>query len=133
MSADFRSTQTKALMLEALRDPAKEKAEDKLRLLLCFYLTVADNAIPKDDLVEYERALKETGVDMGPWEYAKKLRDITRMSSLGSAPTQSSASTPGGELLRGFSSISNRVSFCPLLLHPDSDLSLQILAHRSAA
>lgn len=31
-----------------------------------------DSAISKDDLAEYERALKETGVDMAPWEYAKK-------------------------------------------------------------
>ena len=31
-----------------------------------------DNAISKDDLAEYERALKETGVDMAPFEYAKK-------------------------------------------------------------
>lgn len=49
-----------------------ENPEDKLRLLLCFYLSSADGAIPKEDLAEYERALKETGVDMAPWEYAKK-------------------------------------------------------------
>jgi sec1 family domain-containing protein 1 len=64
--------QTKALILEALRDPTKENSEDKLRLLLCFYFSASDNAIPKDDLAEYERALRDTGVDMGAWEFAKK-------------------------------------------------------------
>ncbi|KAL8279287.1 hypothetical protein RQP46_008324 [Phenoliferia psychrophenolica] len=97
--------QTKAQMLEAIRNPAMENPEDKMRLLLCFYFSMADTAIPRDDLAEYERALKETGVDMGPWEYAKKLRDIHRMSNLGAAQP---VSTPGGELLKGFSSLSNR-------------------------
>lgn len=114
-------------MLEAIRDSAKENPEDKLRLLLCFFLSMPDNAISKDDLAEYERALKETGVDMAPFEYAKKcvhsprcggcelmewvrrLRDITRMSSLTASPAPPATSTPGGELFRGFSSISNRV------------------------
>ncbi|KAK4701611.1 sec1 family domain-containing protein 1, partial [Phenoliferia sp. Uapishka_3] len=97
--------QTKAQMLEAIRNTSMENPEDKMRLLLCYYFSMADNAIPKDDLAEYERALKETGVDMGPWEYAKKLRDIHRMSNLGAAQP---VSTPGGELLKGFSSLSNR-------------------------
>ncbi|KAM0749635.1 putative SLY1 protein [Meredithblackwellia eburnea MCA 4105] len=96
--------QTKAQLLEAIRNTQMENPEDKLRLMLCFYFSVGD-AIPKDDLAEYERALKETGVDMGPWEYAKKLRDIHRMSNLGAAAP---VSTPGGELLKGFSSLSNR-------------------------
>lgn len=59
-------------MLEAIRDPAKEDPQDKLRLLLCFFLSVQDKDLGKDDLAEYERALKETGVDMGPWEFVKK-------------------------------------------------------------
>jgi hypothetical protein len=66
--------QTKATMLEALRDPSKPNGlpEDKLRLLICFYLSTPDGAIPREDLEEYERALKDTGVDMAPWEYVKK-------------------------------------------------------------
>lgn len=118
--------QAKPLILEAIRDPLSVNPEDKLRLLLCFYLSMPDNAIPKDDLVEYEKALKETGVDMGPWDYAKKyvrrrmlrvsslttlgrLRDITRMSILSAAPAPPAASIPGGDIFRGFSSLSNRV------------------------
>lgn len=102
--------QTKASILEVIRDPLKEDPEDKLRLLLCLYLSMPDSAISKDDLAEYERALKETGVDMAPWEYAKKLRDITRMSTLAAAPAPPALSTSGNELLRGFSSLSNRLT-----------------------
>lgn len=119
------------MILEAIRDPSKENPEDKLRLLLCFYFSSADNAIPKDDLAEYERALQQTGVDMGPWEFAKKcvaplagailrdlgadlslaprLRDVMRMSNLGASPSGPAVNTPGGDLMRGFSSLSNRV------------------------
>jgi hypothetical protein len=32
----------------------------------------SDKGFSRDDLAEYERALKEAGADMGPWEYAKK-------------------------------------------------------------
>lgn len=66
--------QTKATILEALRDPSKPNGqpEDKLRLLICYYLATPDSALSKDDLADLERALKETGVDMGPWEYIKK-------------------------------------------------------------
>jgi len=66
--------QTRATVLEALRDSthAQGDASDKLRLLVCYYLAAPDGAISKDDLAEFERALRETGVDMKPWEYVKK-------------------------------------------------------------
>jgi len=102
--------QTKAAILETIRDPTKENPKDKMRLLLCYYLSAADNAISREDLAEYERALKETGVDMKPWEYVKKLREISRMtSSLGASNPQPTAPA-GGELFRGFSSIGNRLT-----------------------
>ena len=31
-----------------------------------------DNAIPREDMAEYERALKDIGADLGAWEYVKK-------------------------------------------------------------
>lgn len=40
--------------------------------MLCYYFSASDREMSKDDVAEYERALKDTGVDMGPWEYAKK-------------------------------------------------------------
>lgn len=95
-------------MLEALKDSTKEDPTDKLRLLLCYFLSNPEKDIP--DLPELERALKETGVDLKPLEFVKKLREFTRMSNLGAAPVQASGIIPGGELFRGFSSITNRVS-----------------------
>ena len=55
-----------------IRDPTKENPDDKMRLLLCYYFSSPDHAISKDDLAEYERSLQATGVDMGPWHFAKK-------------------------------------------------------------
>lgn len=40
--------------------------------MLCFYFSATNKEISKDDLAEYERSLQATGVDMGPWEFAKK-------------------------------------------------------------
>jgi hypothetical protein len=58
--------------LEALRDTEKNNADDKVRLLIVFYLSHPDNAIPKEDIVEYEAALKEAGADISAWQYVKK-------------------------------------------------------------
>ncbi|GAA5863318.1 hypothetical protein JCM1840_007483 [Sporobolomyces johnsonii] len=107
--------QTKRDLLEAIRDPTKENPEDKLRLMLCWYFSTLaagnDKALSRDDLNEYERALKEAGAEMGAWEFAKKLRDVMRMSNLGATPAQPSAiNAAGGEIMRGFSSLSNRLT-----------------------
>ncbi|KAK4050541.1 Vesicle trafficking between the ER and Golgi [Microbotryomycetes sp. JL221] len=102
--------QTKAQLLEMIRDPTKENPEDKMRLLLCFYFSSPDNAISRDDLAEYERSLQATGVDMGPWHFAKKLRDVMRMSNLSAAPAAPAQTSAGGDLMRGFSSLSNRLT-----------------------
>lgn len=54
--------------------------------------------------------LRRIQVDV-PLSCVIRLKDITRMSNLVAAPPQAAASTgPGGELFRGFSSITNRVS-----------------------
>jgi hypothetical protein len=38
-----------------------------------------------------------------------RLRDVMRMSSLGATSAQPATTTAGGDLMRGFSSLSNRV------------------------
>jgi len=44
--------------------------------MLCFYFSMLasgnEKALAKDELAEYERALRESGADMGAWEFAKK-------------------------------------------------------------
>lgn len=55
-----------------------------------------------------------------------RLRDINKMSSFGAAPVQPSASIPGGELFRGFSSITNRVRLCSTASYAPADEGVQV-------
>lgn len=68
--------QTKRDLLEAIKDTTKANPEDKLRLMLCYYFSMlasgSEKGLSRDDLAEYERALKEAGADMAPWEFAKR-------------------------------------------------------------
>lgn len=66
------SKQTRATILEAIRDSEKKDPQDKLRLLMVYYMSVPDSAVPKEDIAEYERALKEAGADLSAWQYIKK-------------------------------------------------------------
>jgi len=106
------SKQTKAAILEAIKDSEKKDADDKLRLLIVFYLSVPDHAIPKEDIVEYERALKEAGAEISAWQYVKKIREITRMATFAAVPAAqpSQPAGLGGEMFRGLNSISNRLT-----------------------
>ncbi|KAI9444621.1 SLY1 protein [Lactarius indigo] len=74
--------QSVATILEYLRSPegeGKPTPVDKLRLVLVFYLSSQDNAISKDDVAELEAELKKQGADVAPFEYVRRLREISRM------------------------------------------------------
>jgi hypothetical protein len=109
--------QTVATVLEYLRSPkgeGKPTAVDKLRLVLVFYLSSQDNAIPKDDVTELETELKKQGADIAPFDYVRRLREISRMivPSVGAStpvPGMHGGGGGGGELFKGFSSLGNRV------------------------
>lgn len=58
--------------LKSAESTAPDVPEDKLRLLLCLYLSVPDGAIPQSDLAEYERLVRESGVNMAAWDYVKR-------------------------------------------------------------
>lgn len=100
-------------ILETLRAPRPSgtfSPEDKLRLVLVFYLSSPDNAISKDDLAELEKELKSAGADTGAFEYVRRTREISRMT----APAiMGGTSTPvlggQGELFRGFTALGNKV------------------------
>ncbi|OCF35656.1 hypothetical protein I316_02711 [Kwoniella heveanensis BCC8398] len=110
--------QTKATILATLKgqtdDPeqtAHPTAEDQLRLVIIFFLSIADTALPKEDLVELTNILKESGADVAALEYVKKVREVTRMTMMASQPAvaaQTQAS--GGEWTRGFSALGNRIT-----------------------
>ncbi|KAI0053468.1 SLY1 protein [Auriscalpium vulgare] len=101
--------QTVATILETLRAPKSEGHPtplDQLRLVLVFYLSSQDNAVSKDDIGELEAELKKAGVDIAPFEYVRRLREISRMmvpsAAGGSATPVVGGGGQGGELLKGF-------------------------------
>ncbi|KAJ3226820.1 Vesicle trafficking between the ER and Golgi [Clydaea vesicula] len=94
--------QTKSLVLDTLNDNSKSK-EDKLRFFLIYFLSVED--IPKEDLMEYEKILSESGCSTSSITYIKNVLAFTKMHS-GSVSTSNSSG--GGDLLGKFSSFGNK-------------------------
>ncbi|KAL8852311.1 MAG: hypothetical protein Q9221_002807 [Calogaya cf. arnoldii] len=102
--------QTKANMLELLNDSAKgNQPLDKLRLFIIWFLST-EQEVSRADMERFEEALTKAGVDTTALVYVKKVREVTRMTMMTSAPTQPAQQSTGGELFRGFSSISNRLT-----------------------
>ncbi|KAF8628263.1 hypothetical protein AX15_004034 [Amanita polypyramis BW_CC] len=120
--------QTITSILETIRNPRSDgthyNPEDKLRLVLVYYLTAPDNAISKDDFAELEKELKTCGADVAALEYVRRTREISRMSiatagfgavtgsgaGTGSATPILGGGGQGGELLKGFSALGNRLT-----------------------
>lgn len=112
------SKQTVATILEILRAPRSEgnfTPLDKLRLVLVFYLSSPDNVISRDDINELEKELKVAGADIAAFEYVRRTREITRMTTSSSAAgtghsTPNMGAGQGGELFKGFSALGNRLT-----------------------
>ena len=111
--------------LRASRPDGELTALDKLRLVLVFFLSVPDNAITKDDIAELEKELKSAGADVSAFEYVRRTREISRMTSSisvtgTSTPSLGGVAGQGGELFKGFSALGNRLGVCDILffLHP---------------
>ncbi|KAK6500343.1 Vesicle trafficking between the ER and Golgi [Arthrobotrys musiformis] len=101
--------QTKAQLLEVINDPERKNPGDKLRLFAIWYLS-SEQDVTRGDMAEYEAALEKAGCELEPLAYLKKVREITRMTMMTSAPSQPAQSSASGELFRGFTSISNRLT-----------------------
>ncbi|KAL8725559.1 MAG: hypothetical protein Q9166_007282 [cf. Caloplaca sp. 2 TL-2023] len=102
--------QTKAMMLELLNDASKgSEPLDKLRLFIIWFLST-EQEVSRTDMERFEEALTKAGADTTALVYVKKVRDVTRMTMMTSAPTQPAQQSTGGELFRGFSSISSRLT-----------------------
>ncbi|WOO84909.1 Protein sly1 [Vanrija pseudolonga] len=111
--------QTKATIIDALKGKTDEPgqvahptANDQLRLAIIYYLSVPDNAMPKEDLAEITNLLKEHGADIAALDYVKKVREITRMTMMATQPTVAAQTTQstGGEWTKGFSALGNRIT-----------------------
>jgi len=102
-------------ILEIVRSNKSEgspTAEDKLRLVLVFYLSSPDNALSKDDIAELDKELKAAGADVSAFEFVRKTREISRMTvataMAGTATPLGGA--PGGELFRSFGAFGSRLT-----------------------
>ncbi|KAK5117004.1 hypothetical protein LTR62_006725 [Meristemomyces frigidus] len=104
--------QTKAQMLELLADTDKgNQPLDKLRLFIIWFLST-EQEVSRADMERFEETLKQASIDTLPLAYIRRVREITRMTMISSAPTsqpQTSASA-SNDLFRGFSSISTRLT-----------------------
>ncbi|KAI5818739.1 Sec1-like protein [Pyronema omphalodes] len=101
--------QNKTQVLEMINDPEKKNPTDKLRAFIIWYLS-SENDPSRADMADYEVALKNAGCDLDPLAYVKKVREITRMTMMTAAPSQPSAAQTPGDLFKGFSSISSRLT-----------------------
>jgi len=102
--------QTKVQILELLADPDKgTQPLDKLRLFIIWFLST-EQEVSRADMERFEEALKKTGVDSTPLTYIRRVREITRMTMISSAPTQPQQASASTELFRGFTSISSRLT-----------------------
>ncbi|KAI4134925.1 MAG: hypothetical protein LQ347_001108 [Umbilicaria vellea] len=102
--------QTKAQMLDLLNDEAKGKEPlDKLRLFIIWFLSTEQD-VSRAEMDRFEESLTKAGCDITVLAYVKRVREITRMTMMTSAPSQPAPQSTGGELFRGFSSISNRLT-----------------------
>lgn len=109
------SKQSVQAILETLRHPKGEATptpEDKLRLVLVFYLSVPETTITKEDVTELESELKKAGVDVAAFEYVRRTREISKMTlSIGGTATPvvgGGAGQAGGELFKGLGAFGNR-------------------------
>ena len=115
-----------ASILEILRAPRPSGTftpEDKLRLVLVFYLSSPDNAISKDDIAELGKELKKSGANTEAFEYVRRTREISRMtvSNIVGGTSTPAAGAGQGELFRGFTAFGNRVSIA-FTLRADSNV-----------
>ncbi|KAK3113694.1 Vesicle trafficking between the ER and Golgi [Teratosphaeriaceae sp. CCFEE 6253] len=102
--------QTKVQMMELLNDPDKgTEPRDKLRLFIIWFLST-EQEVSRADVERFEEALKKTGVDTTPLTYIRRVREITRMTMISSAPTQPPQTSASTDLFRGFTSMSSRLT-----------------------
>ncbi|KAF2155832.1 Sec1-like protein [Myriangium duriaei CBS 260.36] len=99
--------QTKQQITELLTDQNKgNEPLDKLRIFIIWFLTT-EQEVSRADMDKFEEILRSQGVDTAPIAYIKRVREITRMTMISSAPKQpQQQASASNDLFRGFSSLS---------------------------
>ncbi|KAI9891513.1 MAG: Vesicle trafficking between the ER and Golgi [Vezdaea aestivalis] len=102
--------QSRSQILDLLNGSDKgNEPLDKLRLFIIWFLSTEQD-ISRAEMETFENSLKRSGVEIASLSYIKQVRELTRMTMMTSAPSQPAQQSAGGELFRGFSSISNRLT-----------------------
>ncbi|RXK37438.1 hypothetical protein M231_05261 [Tremella mesenterica] len=89
--------------------PAHPTPDDQLRLVIIYFLSMVDNSMSKEDLVELTDILKESGANIAALEYVKKVREVNRMTMMASQPAVA-APTQGGDWTKGFGALGSRIT-----------------------
>jgi len=96
--------------------------EDRLRLVLVYYLSLPDNALTKEDVTSLEQELSSAGSGVKAFQYVRKTREISRMTvpataagtgtatPVGGVQTSVAGGGGGGDLLRGLGLLGNRLT-----------------------
>ncbi|KAE8222830.1 hypothetical protein CF319_g4035 [Tilletia indica] len=101
---------------KAEEEAKKRLCEDKIRLAMIYVLSVPAQQYSEEGVRSVEEALKEQGADLRPLTYVKRIRELTRMTMLATAPVAApspasqSASDRGGGVYRGLSALSSRLT-----------------------
>ncbi|KAI1211599.1 Sec1-like protein [Annulohypoxylon truncatum] len=105
--------QTKAQILEVIKDEAKGKDPlDKLRLFIIWFLST-EQEVSRADWTQFEEALTAAQVDTTCLAYIRQVRATTKMTQLTTiGPSQPNASQSGGttDIFGRFSSLSSRLT-----------------------
>ncbi|KAI8850618.1 Sec1-like protein [Chytridium lagenaria] len=95
--------QSKAAVLELLRD-SKKALEDKLRLMLLFYMSVED--VSKEDLAAMEETIKSADGSTASLSYIKSVRSFSKIAAASNIPQSSTTS----DFLGKFTSIGSKLA-----------------------
>ncbi|KAI1140102.1 Sec1-like protein [Hypoxylon sp. FL0543] len=104
--------QTKAQILEVIKDGAKGKDPlDKLRLFIIWFLST-EQEVSRADWTQFEEALTAAGVDTTCLAYIRQVRATTKMTQLTTiGPSQpAGAQTSSSDIFGRFSSLSSRLT-----------------------
>jgi len=79
-------------------------------MFIIYYLSTTED-ISKDDMEEYERALRSAGCNLAPVKYVKNVRAFTKMAAMSIPINQPSAfGQTSSDLIGGFRFIGNRLT-----------------------
>ncbi|KAI0152857.1 sec1 protein [Xylariaceae sp. FL1272] len=102
--------QTKAQMLEIIKDDAKgQDPLDKLRLFIIWFLST-EQEVSRADWTQFEEALTAAQVDSTCLAYIRQVRATTKMTQLTTINNPSQPASQGSDLFGRFSSLSTRLT-----------------------